>query len=629
MTSTTVRPSTIARATARPTPINALNALTLAALTAAAVLAFAAAANAAADSTSAPSSSSSSSSPSPSLSSSLLWSLLRLVATPIYYAFLALLLLIGALASVAFLELGLAQPPPPELMTTITQDSPRSHIKSPLRCYSASCKGTTTGCYSPTCPFRRVAPGDGSSPSSAGAGSKIDENGLARVSQLHPGYIVSRLPTLRRKMSLQSQLLSKGIFGVDVPPSNILAVIRMKNRLPPLDVLLDKMVTRIIARFPRFRSVPVEKNGVTSWAILEPSQLSLMEHVAVIKLDNEHDISIELQSLLNKFWDLSRPLWRMYMIESPTSSVIVMDIHHSIGDGVSLVRLASELCTDLKGNPFPEWTDEKKYRFPKYTIRSYIGAIITQLSNAVWVADTPTVVKFDHIAAKYEPKRRFFTIKPFDLNAIKAIKNAHGATVNDVVLALIAGAYRRYLAVMDPKAVPDINKDQPGMLMRASSAVALPRSLTDDELHNKFIFVSSWLPTGLSGPPSRRIKAENKAMDSLKNEPLPFAQIFLQTVANKVLGYRLLSILTYQFAARHTIAVTNLRGPSEPAMICGEEIESILPVVSNTSCMWAILSYGEKLFVCCNLIPELYKDLDLLERCFKLEYDEMKKEVGL
>ncbi|KAI9326669.1 hypothetical protein DFJ73DRAFT_907078 [Zopfochytrium polystomum] len=415
------------------------------------------------------------------------------------------------------------------------------HLQEPLRCYAYSCTGAAARCYGPSCPFG--TPRDG---------------GEGVCPRKTPGFVEARLPAVRRKMSFQSQILTEGAFGTTVPPANILAVLYLKHKLPPLPTLVDTILTRLVARYPRFRSLPVEVNGEITWAELPVSEVSLMDHITQLDLPTPADVTAKLESLLNHFWDPTRPLWH------PRSP-----------------------------QPTP-WPPQRKS------------------PHALWTADTPSSIKAPHLFTRFDPRHRIFTPRPLPLPAVKRVKSAvPGATVNDVVLALLAGAYRRYpLARTDPAIVPDLAADQPRLLVRAGSAISLPRPPPSPDggvggLHNRFVYLSAGLPGGAAAA----------------------VQIASQRFTAATSGRGVLASLTYQFASRHSVGVSNLRGPEAPLAVCGVEVERIVPIVSSPANTWIVFSYCDLVYFSCNVVPKLYKDLGLLERCFELEFQDMLREI--
>ncbi|KAJ3096316.1 hypothetical protein HDU96_000799 [Phlyctochytrium bullatum] len=217
------------------------------------------------------------------------------------------------------------------------------------------------------------------------------------------------------------------------------------------------------------------------------------------------------------------------------------------------------------------------------------------------------------------------------LAAIKKIKQGYSATVNDVLMAALAGTYRRYLAEVEHDARFAGDTDAPQVLMRAVSPFSFPRPMNGPgDLHNRFAMVTCPLPSQLGGAPSRRVQAVREHMEVLKKRPeVPVAQVVLQRAVNFLFGTDTVGRIAVSFAARHTIAVTNVPGPQEVALMCGKKVLAVDPVVGSPNAMWAIFSYNGGININVNLDARKYSDPDRLREMFVRELEEMVGELGL
>ncbi|KAI9354503.1 hypothetical protein DFJ73DRAFT_958884 [Zopfochytrium polystomum] len=468
--------------------------------------------------------------------------------------------------------------------------------------------------YGPSCPFG--TPRDG---------------GEGGVSRKTPGFVEARFSR-------------KAPSARPCPPPTSSPSCTSNTNCPPLPTLVDTILTRLVARYPRFRSLPVEVNGEITWAELPVSEVSLMDHITQLDLPTPADVTAKLESLLNHFWDPARPLWHLYLVHAPGADAVVLDMHHGLGDGVSLVLVAAALCTASPAARCPT-PGHLLLQQPHIQNDHHHGRATTTTTTAQPLSDRLSLRRGRRNASHPRPLDRRHPVldqspaplhplrPPPPLPAVKRVKSAiPGATVNDVVLALLAGAYRRYLNRTDPAIVPDLAADQPRLLVRAGSAISLPRPPPSPDgggggLHNRFVYLSAGLPVGLAGPPSRRIRAARAGMSHVKGGAAAAVQIASQRFTAATSGRGVLASLTYQFASRHSVGVSNLRGPEAPLAVCGVEVERIVPIVSSPANTWIVFSYCDLVYFSCNVVPKLYKDLSLLERCFELEFQDMLREI--
>jgi diacylglycerol O-acyltransferase len=156
--------------------------------------------------------------------------------------------------------------------------------------------------------------------------------------------------------------------------------------------------------------------------------------------------------------------------------------------------------------------------------------------------------------------------KPLDLNTIKAVSKAHGATVNDLMIAGIAGAFRAY--TLEQGGVPaDMSTMVPVNLR------PLDRPLPK-ELGNKFALVVLQLP--ISGETlEERLAATKSGMDKIKDSAeamVTFGIIeglgsFNAAMTQNLVGF---------FSSKGIGVTTNVIGPMRPRYFAGTRVQSVL-----------------------------------------------------
>ena len=101
--------------------------------------------------------------------------------------------------------------------------------------------------------------------------------------------------------------------------------------------------------------------------------------------------------------------------------------------------------------------------------------------------------------------------EPVKLDRIKAIGKAMSGTVNDVMLAAVSGALRRYLVEAGERVYPRLS-------IRAMVPVSIRRPHEMDQLNNRFGLVLLSLPVGIEDPLERLLVLKRR-MDAIKGTP--------------------------------------------------------------------------------------------------------------
>ncbi|KAI8843034.1 hypothetical protein BC829DRAFT_401173 [Chytridium lagenaria] len=504
--------------------------------------------------------------------------------------------------------------PLPLKTRSVTIAQPNGPFGVTLACYSRDCAmgSTDLPCYSPTCPLRNksAVPSELRTESSDGTHllsfkiASSSSNGSLQMSSsaIREGINMRRAaaatssrssaaandiprPPLRRRMSFMSQGFAKGIFSRHIPTTNVFGVMHLDD-LPTLDELKDQLCGRILHEFPRFRS---------------------------------H---------FNRFWEDHLPVWRCHVLKSTNPKVpsaVILETHHGLGDGLSLVKVAL-------GNTFPPITYVKKHPEMPHGVLNivkwvgdiagrFVLAFVEIILNAIWRADSETA----------SSRRKLVKLPVISLAAIKSLKNAYSATVNDIIMAALAGAYRRYLHEVehDPRFAPT-HSSLPSFLFRAVCPFSFPRDMSGHDLHNRFAMITCPVPAYMAGPPSVRVAEVKRAMEEIKANPeRPVAQVVLQRIVNAVFGTDTVGRIALSFASRHSLAVTNVPGPQMAAYLCGKKVVAVDPVVSSTTAFWGIFSYDGGVNVSVNFDERMYKDGNRLSEMFMGELERMCEETGV
>src|SRR5438552_18027986 len=170
--------------------------------------------------------------------------------------------------------------------------------------------------------------------------------------------------------------------------------------------------------------------------------------------------------------DRSRPLWELWVVEGLENGhiAVIAKMHHCTIDGVSGANLMVHLFDlspegDEKPAPEEEWKPERVPSPPELigyainsrarrplqmarivpkTIRSLVNVVQTRRGSGSPAGGTPFTAPRTSFNGAIT-SRRACAYARVPLDEVKQVKNAFGTTVNDVVLAVCAGALRRFL----------------------------------------------------------------------------------------------------------------------------------------------------------------------------------------
>ncbi|MCM6772159.1 wax ester/triacylglycerol synthase family O-acyltransferase [Nocardia sp. CDC159] len=333
--------------------------------------------------------------------------------------------------------------------------------------------------------------------------------------------------------------------------------------------------------------------------------------------------------------DRSRPLWQMWVVEGLEGGrvAVISKYHHAAVDGITGTQMMMALC-DLEPNvryPEPEPGDRITESDPNDLLLAaegllrlpgklgafgmlpktlgMVGGFVRRRANAEKGMAIPFTAPRTPFNATISPHRSVaFTTT--GLGDIKEIKAAFGVKVNDVVLAVVAGALRGYL---------EEHGELPDSSLFASVPVSTHATSRHDRGINKVSTLFCRLYTDVADPVERlRLIAE--ANLGAKQEHDLIGADFLQDWAKYAppntfqLAARVYS--SFKLAERHPVVhnlvISNVPGPQAPLYFLGYRIDAMYPfgpVFHGAGLNVTVLSVGGSLdfgFIACReLVPDL------------------------
>ncbi len=334
--------------------------------------------------------------------------------------------------------------------------------------------------------------------------------------------------------------------------------------------------------------------------------------------------------------DRSRPLWEMWVIEGVDGTdaraggrmAVMTKVHHAAVDGVTGANLMSQLCSTEADPPPPEpvkgsgsanqWEIAGRglVRFatrPVHLATRVLPGTVTTVVDTVRRAMSGDAMASPFTAPQTPFNasingRRNVAFAQLDLDDVKAVKNHFGVKLNDVVMALVAGALRQYL--LDNDVLPD------------SSLVAMvPVSVhgrSDRPGRNKVSGMFTSLQTDVDDPADRLLAiAEGSSVAKEHSSAISASllQDWSQFAAPAVFGVAMrLYASTRLTEARpvHNLVVSNVPGPQKPLYFLGAEVKAMYPlgpIFHGSGLNITVMSLNGKLDVGLMSTPELLPDL--------------------
>jgi diacylglycerol O-acyltransferase / wax synthase len=319
--------------------------------------------------------------------------------------------------------------------------------------------------------------------------------------------------------------------------------------------------------------------------------------------------------------DRSKPLWEVWLVQGLEGGhfALISKTHHALVDGVSGVDIATVLF-DLQPTPADvpseTWTPSREPSDVELVAEGVLGLVRTPLGLAgralgalrqpghsleqaweaaeglgevVWAGlnpapDVPLNVEIG-------PHRRIWWGES-RLADFKEIKNTLGATVNDVVLAVVAGALGRWLRGRGVRTE--------GMELRALVPVSIRTQDEHGTLGNRIAAMRGPLPVYIRDP-VERLRAVQEAMGNLKQSKQALGAEVIAGLQDFAPPTLLAQASRLNFSTRlFNLLVTNVPGPQFPLYLLGREMETVVPIAflpERHALAIAILSYNGKVEV--------------------------------
>jgi len=430
-------------------------------------------------------------------------------------------------------------------------------------------------------------------------------------------------------------------------------------RTPAGGLDVDRLRAAIEARLPRvprFRQrvafVPGEGHPV--W--IDDDRFNVGYHVRHTALPRPGDADALKRvagRIMSQQLDRGKPLWEMWFIEGLEDDrfALVSKTHHCMIDGVAGAELMSvilDLAPDVavpaprpfSPRPAPSGAllvaDAVMRRMsqPIGALQALRAAVAAPREAAAQLAEAAGGVR-DALAPSFRsasdtplnvatgPHRRFESVR-HRVADYKAVKDALGGTLNDVVLATVAGALRGFFLDRGLR-IQDLE-------VRAMVPVSVRPKGEAGALGNQITQMVAPLPVGLSDP-IERLKAVRETMGNLKESKQALGGRVLTAIGEWTVPNVLVQAVRMTVRSRpYNLVVTNVPGPQIPLYLLGARMRETYPVAPLTpgqSLNVALFSYDGGLYWGLNACWDAIPDLELLAGHVCESFAELQRAAGV
>ena len=402
---------------------------------------------------------------------------------------------------------------------------------------------------------------------------------------------------------------------------HVASVMLFEGEAPPYREFVEN-IERRLHLVPRYRQklafVPLGQ-GRPKWVDDPSLNLSYhVRHTALPEPGGEEQLRALAGRVFSQQLDRDKPLWEIWLVDGVEGDrfALLAKTHHALVDGISGVDIVTVLFdtqpepaapprpherwlprplpsrAQLLGEALVERATMPRevarsvralFRAPRQIAQSAVDSL-AGVGAMAWAGLNPAP------SSPYNrpigPHRRFTWVRA-RLSDVKAVKNTLGGTVNDVMLATVAGALRRHLRRRGIKTE--------GLELKAMVPVSVRTDLERGALGNRVAAMMVPLPVWC-GDPVERLRLVSESMGALKEGN----QAVGAEVITQLSGFAPPTVMSQaaRLSSRQrmfNLVVTNVPGPQFPLYLLGRELIEAFPMVplaKNQGLGVAIMSYN-------------------------------------
>ncbi len=397
---------------------------------------------------------------------------------------------------------------------------------------------------------------------------------------------------------------------------------------PEEDVVpaLRAEVAQRLAALPRWRQRVVPAPGTPAGLAWDDApDFDVAEHVRAIRGRepvDERELRRILAATMSVPLDRARPLWTIEVVPRLADGrwAIVWKVHHGLADGTMMMRAGARLLWTAAPSPARE-PSHRSGGPPALVIGARIARLIGH--RGLVVRELRRVWRLSPLAAEVGHDR----VIDFDRFALDDLRSAGKAvspdvTINDVLLALVAGALRRWLA--SRQAAP--------ARLKAQVPVSMHQHLAESDVQgNRDSFLLLELPIGEADPIARvravtratrkrKSREDARAIDALARSLVKAPEPVKRALRHVVQGPH-----------EYSLNVSNVPGPRGPIHVLGRRVDALVPfaeIAPNHALRVAALSMAGTMFVGLCADSHVLPDLDVLSSGLRASLDELRAAIA-
>lgn len=340
---------------------------------------------------------------------------------------------------------------------------------------------------------------------------------------------------------------------------------------------LRQLLEERLLRYPRFRMRFEE--GRWGRVRLRPSaDFDIAQHVHPMPTpDTEQGLRDVLGNLAGDLLPEDRPPWEVHLIDGLAGgSLLVVRLHHSLADGISLIQVLVSLCDDPP--------DARAHRTAGSSrTGNRVAHALRIAAAAVRLAlkppDPPTSLKSPLTGRKHVSWSRTFS-----LATLREVAQAQDATVNDLLMSALSGALHDLLAERGESDTTSL---------RAMVPFNLRPTVVGQPLGNRFGLVIPELPVGNLSAASRlgAVRERMAALRKAAEGAAAYAVLNFMGFSARAVE----SALVWFFGRKSSLVMTNVPGPRQPLQLGGRTINRLLfwvPQAGGIAVGVSVISYA-------------------------------------
>ena len=405
----------------------------------------------------------------------------------------------------------------------------------------------------------------------------------------------------------------------------------------------------------KVREVPVHL-GLPVW--VDDPDFDLDYHVrrsALPAPGTDEQLRALVGRLLGRRLDRSRPLWEIYLVEGLADGrfAVVTKTHHAMVDGLASMDVGALLLDptlQIRETPPDDWRPaaepssldlaadavREAMRRPRTVLdvaaraRADVREVMAGVERTVETLVSATSARPLHPLTTVTGEQRRYGMARTTLADHRAVRAACGGTVNDVVLAVVTGALRRWMMTRgEPLTAGTAVRALVPVSVRTRRDRAVDSRNGTAAVGNSISGYFVELPVG-EDDPLRRLAAVSAAMDEHKASGRAVGASTLIRLAGLApptlhsLGVRLAS----QFSSHaYNVLVTNVPGPPRPLYAMGARMLDMYPVVplaGGQAVSIGITSYDGGMHYGLNADRDALPDVDVLAEAMPEALAELK-----